>query len=112
MPPFTPTRIDTGETEIFVRMRGAGPPLLLLHGIPQTHLMWRALARGLASSFCIVCADPRAALWRAWGDQVDGRALEVGHFLPESSPKETAEELRAFFARDTAEVRTVLGMQH
>jgi haloacetate dehalogenase len=31
--------IETGETSIFVRSEGSGPPLLLLHGFPQTHLM-------------------------------------------------------------------------
>jgi haloacetate dehalogenase len=56
---FSTTKIDTGETEIFLRMHGSGPPLLLLHGFPQTHLMWRQVAPRLASRFCIVCADLR-----------------------------------------------------
>src|SRR5689334_9199859 len=56
---FTAADIATGETTIFVRMRGAGPPLLLLHGFPETHLMWRAVAPLLADDFTVVCADLR-----------------------------------------------------
>jgi haloacetate dehalogenase len=37
------------------------------------------------------------ALWRAWGDDVQGRALEAGHFFPEEIPVETADALSAFF---------------
>jgi hypothetical protein len=40
MDDFTTAEIQTGETSIFVRSHGSGPPLLLLHGFPQTHLMW------------------------------------------------------------------------
>jgi haloacetate dehalogenase len=56
---FATTKIDTGETEIFLRTRGSGPPLLLLHGFPQTHLMWRHVAPLLAGSFSVICADLR-----------------------------------------------------
>jgi haloacetate dehalogenase len=56
---FTSAHIDTGETSIFVTSGGAGPPLLLLHGFPQTHLMWRGVAPLLAESFTVVCADLR-----------------------------------------------------
>ena len=52
-------QIDTPDTRIFVRHGGAGPPLLLLHGFPQTHLMWRDLAPRLARDFSVVCADLR-----------------------------------------------------
>jgi haloacetate dehalogenase len=38
------TEIDVGETKIFVRRSGIVAPLLLLHGFPQTHLMWRRVA--------------------------------------------------------------------
>jgi haloacetate dehalogenase len=51
--------VDTGETRIFVRWGGAGPPLLLLHGFPETHLMWRHVAPRLAARFTVVCADLR-----------------------------------------------------
>ncbi len=56
---FATAEIDTGETSIAVRFSGAGPPLLLLHGFPETHLMWRGVAPRLARSFTVVCADLR-----------------------------------------------------
>jgi haloacetate dehalogenase len=59
MEEFQPVQIDTGETTIFARWSGSGPPVLLLHGFPQTHLMWRAVAPGLARNFTVVCADLR-----------------------------------------------------
>jgi len=34
---------------------------------------------------------------RAWADDVRGRALDCGHFLPEEAPAETLSELRRFF---------------
>jgi haloacetate dehalogenase len=51
--------IDTGEATIRVRHGGSGPPLLLLHGHPQTHFMWHAVAKGLAKEFTIVAPDLR-----------------------------------------------------
>jgi haloacetate dehalogenase len=51
--------VATDETTIFVRVGGAGPPALLLHGFPETHLMWRDVAPVLARSFTVVCADLR-----------------------------------------------------
>jgi haloacetate dehalogenase len=42
-----------------VRWSGSGPPILLLHGFPQTHLMWRGVAPLLARRFTVVCADLR-----------------------------------------------------
>jgi haloacetate dehalogenase len=56
---FTNTEIQTAETSIFVRSYGSGPPVLLLHGFPQTHLMWRSVAPLLARNFTVVCADLR-----------------------------------------------------
>ena len=37
------------------------------------------------------------ALWRAWGDDVHGRAVDAGHFFPEERPEQTAEALGRFF---------------
>lgn len=51
--------IDVGETRLFVRRAGNGPPLLLLHGFPQTHRMWHRVASTLAHRFTVVCADLR-----------------------------------------------------
>lgn len=59
MDDFTTAEIQTGETSIFVRTKGSGQPLLLLHGFPQTHLMWRSIAPILARHFAVVCADLR-----------------------------------------------------
>ena len=56
---FEGTEIDTGETTIYVRWSGSGPPVLLLHGFPQTHLMWRGVAPLLVSRYTVVCADLR-----------------------------------------------------
>jgi haloacetate dehalogenase len=56
---FKSTVIETGETSIFLRSGGAGPPLLLLHGFPETHLMWRGVAPLLARDFTVICADLR-----------------------------------------------------
>lgn len=59
MDDFTTVKIQTAETNIFVRTKGSGPPILLLHGFPQTHLMWRSVAPLLARRFTVVCADLR-----------------------------------------------------
>jgi haloacetate dehalogenase len=42
---------------IEMRIGGDGPPLLLLHGYPQTHVMWHAVAPRLARNFTVVAAD-------------------------------------------------------
>jgi haloacetate dehalogenase len=59
MDDFEADEIDTGETSIFVRWSGSGSPILLLHGFPQTHVMWRSVAPLLARQFTVVCADLR-----------------------------------------------------
>jgi haloacetate dehalogenase len=56
---FELTRIDTGEAVLRVRHGGSGPPLLLLHGHPQTHVMWHAIAPRLAREFTVVAPDLR-----------------------------------------------------
>ncbi|MGH7578797.1 MAG: alpha/beta fold hydrolase, partial [Gemmatimonadales bacterium] len=56
---FQAAAVETGETAIFVCRSGSGPPILLLHGFPQTHLMWRGVAPRLARGFTVVCADLR-----------------------------------------------------
>jgi pimeloyl-ACP methyl ester carboxylesterase len=43
--------------ELHVAVGGAGPPVLLLHGFPQTHLTWRHVAPVLARSRTVVCPD-------------------------------------------------------
>ena len=56
---FQSTIIHTGEAEIFLRYGGQGPPLLLLHGHPQTHIMWHELAPRLARDYTVVMPDLR-----------------------------------------------------
>lgn len=56
---FQAAEIETGETSIFVRYAGSGPPALLLHGFPETHLMWHRVAPLLVHDFTVVCADLR-----------------------------------------------------
>lgn len=45
--------------QIFCRIGGEGPPLLLLHGYPQTSAMWHAIAPDLARHYTVICADLR-----------------------------------------------------
>lgn len=59
MDDFETDEIQVGETSIFVRWSGSGTPILLLHGFPQTHLMWRSVAPLLARNFTVICADLR-----------------------------------------------------
>ncbi|MEO0618361.1 MAG: alpha/beta hydrolase [Pseudomonadota bacterium] len=56
---FASTSLDTGNAKIFVRHAGNGPPLLLLHGYPQTHVHWHRLAPKLTKRFTVYCADLR-----------------------------------------------------
>ncbi len=56
---FTSANVDVADTTIFIRRRGTGPPLLLLHGFPETHLMWHRVAPALAETFTVICADLR-----------------------------------------------------
>ncbi|MDX1512355.1 MAG: alpha/beta hydrolase [Gammaproteobacteria bacterium] len=58
-PGFETRRIATRETEIHCVTGGSGPPLLLLHGYPQTHVMWHRAAPMLAQHFTVVAADLR-----------------------------------------------------
>jgi haloacetate dehalogenase len=54
---FESRDLPTERGAIHAMVGGAGPPLLLLHGYPQTHLMWHAAAPLLARSFTVVVAD-------------------------------------------------------
>ena len=54
---FADYELPTERGMIFARVGGSGPPLLLLHGYPQTHLMWHATAALLAERFTVVATD-------------------------------------------------------
>lgn len=56
---FMRKRIDAGQVGINAVIGGSGPPLLLLHGYPQTHVMWRKIAPVLAERFTVVATDLR-----------------------------------------------------
>ncbi len=59
LPGFAQRRIATSGAEINLAIGGSGPPLLLLHGYPQTHAMWRKVAPLLARDFTVVAPDLR-----------------------------------------------------
>ena len=58
-PGFSPQHIDAAGARIHCMVGGSGPPLLLLHGYPQTHAMWHRVAPALAREFTVVCPDLR-----------------------------------------------------
>jgi haloacetate dehalogenase len=89
-------RIDTGEAVISVSRGGTGPGVLLLHGFPQTQLMWRDIAPRLAQRFTVVCAD-----LRGYGDSS----------TPPSSVDHAPYSKRAM-ARDMISVMAQLGFEH
>lgn len=57
---FATDLIDVGDgIRILTRTAGTGPPLLLLHGFPQTHVCWHKIASSLAERFTVVVTDLR-----------------------------------------------------
>ncbi len=56
---FRTETVDVDGVEILARVAGSGPPLLLLHGSPQTLLMWHLVAPKLAEEFAVVATDLR-----------------------------------------------------
>jgi len=88
-----------GEVELFARTGGdpAKPPLLLLHGYPQTHAMWHRVARRLAADFSLVIPD-----LRGYGDSTK----------PEPSPAheaDHAQQSKRAMAADMAALMSGLG---
>ena len=88
---FASRRIGTSGAEIFVRSKGRGTPLLLLHGYPQTHAIWHRVAPALAGRFNVVCAD-----LRGYGDSAK----------PDGGPAAYAKRA---MARDMVEMMAALG---
>src|SRR5260221_13495953 len=58
-PGFSTELVETSGTTIHVLRKGAGRPLLLLHGYPETHLTWHKVAPQLAEQFSVVVPDLR-----------------------------------------------------
>jgi haloacetate dehalogenase len=92
---FVQATIDTGEAQIRVRHGGSGPPVLLLHGIPETNVMWHKVAPRLARDFSVVAAD-----LRGYGDSSK----------PASTPNHAPYSKHAM-ARDQIEVMRQLGFE-
>lgn len=73
---FTTTDIAVDGATIHLRHGGKGPPLLLLHGNPLTHVMWHKIAPRLAGEFTVVATD-----LRGYGDssKPDGGERSIGY---------------------------------
>ena len=56
---FIKEKIEVSGTDINLVRGGEGPPLLLLHGYPQSHVMWHKVAPKLATQFTLVISDLR-----------------------------------------------------
>ncbi len=93
---FTLTTMAVGDGVLRVRTGGAGPPVLLLHGNPQTHAMWNQVAPVLARTHTVICPD-----LRGYG----------GSFKPAPSA-DHAPYAKSSMARDMAELMTALGHPH
>ncbi|GAA3096348.1 alpha/beta hydrolase [Pseudonocardia yunnanensis] len=60
IPGFTRRRVCVADgVELSVAVGGTGTPVVLLHGFPQTHLMWRHVATDLAADHTVICPDLR-----------------------------------------------------
>lgn len=92
---FTHRKIAASEAVINLRHGGSGPPVLLLHGHPQTHVMWHRVAPRLAERYTVICAD-----LRGYGDS--GK--------PPTTPDHAPYSKRAM-ARDMVEVMASLGFE-
>src|ERR1051325_5493910 len=92
-PGFEQRRIATSGAEINLVTGGSGPPPLLLHGYPQTHLMWRKVAPRLAEDFTLVIPD-----LRGYGDSSK----------PPAGP-DGAEYSKRALAQDQVETMSALG---
>src|SRR3954467_1208044 len=59
LPGFAEHWIETEVGRIFARSAGSGPPIVMLHGFPQTHVCWHRIAPALADTHYVVCLDLR-----------------------------------------------------
>ncbi len=62
-PGFESHWIASPAGKTFARSKGAGAPLILIHGFPQTHVMWSRIAGKLAERFQVICMDLRGYGW-------------------------------------------------
>lgn len=60
IPGFDYRRVPVADqVALHVAVAGSGSPIVLLHGFPQTHLMWRHVAADLAADHTVICPDLR-----------------------------------------------------
>ncbi|MFF2549652.1 alpha/beta fold hydrolase [Nocardia sp. NPDC058058] len=60
IPGFDYQRVTVADgVALTVAVAGSGSPIVLLHGFPQTHLMWRHVAADLATDHTVICPDLR-----------------------------------------------------
>ncbi|GAB1331030.1 alpha/beta fold hydrolase [Streptomyces sennicomposti] len=60
IPGFDLRRVPVADgVELTTAVGGSGTPVILLHGFPQTHLMWRHVAADLAADHTVICPDLR-----------------------------------------------------
>jgi haloacetate dehalogenase len=64
-PGFSAHWLDTSAGRLFARSQGNGPPVLLLHGFPQTQVMWHHLAPELARDHTVIMLDLPGYGWSA-----------------------------------------------
>ncbi|MGQ3674424.1 alpha/beta fold hydrolase [Xanthobacter sp. TB0139] len=64
-PGFAAHHVDTQAGRLFLRQGGQGKPLLLLHGFPQSHVMWHKMAARLAEHHTLIIADLPGYGWSA-----------------------------------------------
>ena len=64
-PGFEARTVDVGDVKLFVRLGGRedAPPLVCLHGFPETHVLWAKIAPGLAEHFRLILPDLRGYGW-------------------------------------------------
>jgi haloacetate dehalogenase len=62
-PGFESHWIPSKEGKIFARSQGEGVPVILLHGFPQSHVMWHKVAPALTKHFKVICMDLRGYGW-------------------------------------------------
>ncbi len=89
---FETETVDVGEVRIKARVAGTGPPLLLLHGNPQTHAMWHLVAPKLAEDFTVVVTD-----LRGYGDSSKPPTNEVhGPYSKRAMAEDQVKVMRHF----------------
>ena len=90
-PGFKRRRIRTSGAAINLVHGGVGPPLLLLHGYPQTHSIWHRVAPELAERFTVVAPD-----LRGYGDSEKPRGLpDHGNYSKRAMAQDQVEVMRA-----------------